>query len=225
MSETRQGPDWVCVNPQAAWQARDSMGDFVYQDHLWILGGWFSSYAEPPRDVWSSADGVQWERATESACWKHADLPTSLVFDDGMWMMGGWHNGRLPGASGSNQVWFSRDGANWEQATGNAGWTPRLGAAGVVFDGKMWILGGSEQYFFGTEKSLRNDVWCSSDGKEWKQVTASAPWPSAGGERGAASTTSLTSSSPPVSGPGSSSTAGKRAAIPEVWFPRETAKP
>ena len=102
----------------------------------------------PPRDVWSSADGVRWERVLERAPWRHADLPTSLVFDDRMWMMGGWHLGRLPGASGGDEVWFSRDGAEWERATSRAGWTPRLGAAGAVFNGKMWILGGSEQYFW-----------------------------------------------------------------------------
>ena len=103
-------PDWVKATDKIAFQARDSSGEVVFHDRMWILGGWFSSYAEPPRDVWSSADGVQWERATENASWKHADLPTSLVFDDRMWMMGGWHLGRLPGASGSNEVWFSRDG-------------------------------------------------------------------------------------------------------------------
>jgi hypothetical protein len=34
MAPARQGPDWVCVNPQADWQARDSMGDFLYRDQL-----------------------------------------------------------------------------------------------------------------------------------------------------------------------------------------------
>ena len=66
---------------------------------MWLLGGWFDSFSEPPRDVWSSLDGVGWELSTAQAAWKHSDLPTSLVFGDRIWMMGGWHNGRLPGAS------------------------------------------------------------------------------------------------------------------------------
>lgn len=170
-------PNWVRVADEVAWQPRDSCGEVAFRDRLWIMGGWFDSYSEPPRDVWSSADGVKWELATKAAPWKHSDLPTTLVFGDRMWIMGGWHNGRLPGASASSQVWSSQDGAKWEQATDQAGWSPRLGAAGVVFDGKMWVLGGVERYYDGTEVHLRNDVWYSADGKEWKQATSEAAWP------------------------------------------------
>jgi len=42
----------------------------------------------------------------------------------------------------------------------------------LVYDGKMWLLGG-----FGQGKPIRlNQVWCSSDGKDWTQVTGAAPW-------------------------------------------------
>jgi hypothetical protein len=99
-----------------------------------------------------------------------------MVFNDRMWIMGGWHNGRLPGASAGNQVWSSQDGSSWELATDGAGWSPRLGAAGAVFEGKMWILGGVERYYDGNETHLRNDVWCSTDGKNWRRVTEQAPW-------------------------------------------------
>src|SRR3954454_14349083 len=33
--------DWVRVTEEAGWQARDSSGELVYKDRLWILGGWF----------------------------------------------------------------------------------------------------------------------------------------------------------------------------------------
>lgn len=169
-------PNWVRVTEHADWKPRDSSGEVVFKNRLWILGGWFDSFSEPPRDVWSSADGAKWDLVTEKAPWKHSDLPTTLVFKDRMWMMGGWHNGRLPDATASNEVWTSRDGADWEQVTGNAGWSPRLGAAGVVFRGKMWVVGGVERYYDGTERHLKNDVWTSSNGKSWQQVTANAPW-------------------------------------------------
>jgi hypothetical protein len=171
-----QTPQWVKVTEQAAWQPRDSSGEMVYQDRLWILGGWFDSFAAPPRDVWSSADGKNWQLVTQEAPWKHSDLGMTLVFADKMWFMGGWYNGRLPGHSASSEAWSSSDGKTWEQATAKAGWSPRLASAVVEFKGKMWILGGTENYYFGDDKSLKNDVWTSSDGKTWQQATGSAPW-------------------------------------------------
>ncbi len=168
--------NWVQVTKKAAWQARDSQGELVYQDKLWIFGGWFDSYEAPPRDVWNSANGEHWTLVKNRAPWIHSDLSMSLTFKGKMWFMGGWYNGRLAGHSASNQVWSSTDGVDWEQATDNAGWSPRLAAGVLEFQGKMWILGGSENYYFGDAKSLKNDVWSSQDGKNWTLVTDDAGW-------------------------------------------------
>src|SRR5205823_1368848 len=169
-------PDWVKVTGKAEWQPRDSSGEVVFKDRLWILGGWFDSFSAPPRDVWSSSDGKTWKLVTKTAPWKHSDLPMTLVFKGRLWMMGGWFNGRLAGHGASSEVWSSTDGAHWEQVTKQAGWSPRIAAGAVVFKGRMWILGGTENYYFSNEKSIKNDVWSSGDGKAWKQETASAPW-------------------------------------------------
>ncbi len=174
--QPKTGPNWVKVTDAAGWRARDSQGELVHDNKLWIFGGWFSSYAAPPRDVWSSADGKSWKLVEEEAPWKHSDLSMSITFKEKMWFMGGWYNGRLEGHSASNQVWSSTDGVKWQQATADAGWTPRIASAVVEFKGKMWLLGGTENYYFGDDKSLKNDVWYSSDGKEWKQATANAGW-------------------------------------------------
>jgi hypothetical protein len=170
------GMDWLEVTRNAQWSARDSCGEFVYRDRMWLLGGWITSFEDPPRDVWSSADGVTWDCATAEAPWRHADLPTTLVFDDRMWFMAGWHGGRLAGATASNEVWSSTDGKSWHAATRSAAWSPRVGAAGVVFKGKMWVLGGTEHYFESDERHLKNDVWYSEDGVRWTQATPHAGW-------------------------------------------------
>lgn len=172
----RQGPDWVKETAGAAWRARDSQGELVYRNRLWILGGWFDSFSAPPRDVWSSADGKTWTSATNSAPWLHSDLPMTAAFKNRMWMMGGWYNGRLPGHSASNAVWSSKDGAQWTQVTASAGWSPRIAAAVVEFRGRLWLLGGTEDYYFGDQRSLKNDVWSTADGKTWKQETSAAEW-------------------------------------------------
>jgi hypothetical protein len=168
--------DWKLVTPNAGWPGRDSQGELVYKDKMWIFGGWFDSFSAPPRDVWSTSDGKKWNIVEKNAPWKHSDLPMTLVFDERMWLMGGWYNGRLPGHSASNEVWSSTDGKTWKKTRRNADWTPRLAAAAVTFKGKMWLLGGIENYLFGDDKSLKNDVWSSADGENWTLATKNAPW-------------------------------------------------
>ncbi|WP_373649102.1 galactose oxidase [Schlesneria sp. DSM 10557] len=169
------GPDWVKVTPHAEWNARDSSGELVFKDQLWLFGGWFNSFQSPPRDTWSSSDGKTWKLVQQEAPWKYSDLPMTLTFADRMWFMGGWTNGRLGGHGATNEVWSTNDGTNWE-LTSKAGWTPRIASAAVTFKGRMWILGGTENYYFGDDSSLKNDVWSSADGKEWTLETEHAGW-------------------------------------------------
>lgn len=74
---------------------------------------------------------------------------------------------------GSNAVYSSLDGVTWKQHA-NAPFSSRTGAAGVVFAGKMWIVGGIRGV-------VLNDVWASSDGDHWEQITPAAQWPGRNG--------------------------------------------
>lgn len=173
---TSEAVGWSLVTGQAGWRPRDSAGELVFEGRMWLLGGWFDSFSAPPRDVWSSSDGVDWTQVLVEAPWRHSDLPMTVTFDGRMWLMGGWYNGRLPGHEASGEVWSSGDGESWEQITAAAGWSPRLAGGLVVHRGRMWLLGGTENYYFGDEKSLKNDVWSSADGRQWQLETPAAPW-------------------------------------------------
>lgn len=168
---------WLQVTNAAAWQPRDSQGEVVYNGYMWLFGGWHSSYEAPPRDVWRSRDGKNWELVTDKAPWIHSDLPMTIAFQNKMWLMGGWFNGRLSGRSASNKVWSSEDGKHWTLVTDAAGWSPRCAAAIVSFKDKIWILGGTTDYYEGDTTSLLNDVWFSADGKQWTLATEDAGWP------------------------------------------------
>lgn len=56
----------------------------------------------------------------------------------------------------------------WTQITAKAPFAPRDGAGALVFDGRMWLLGGwnpgDKQHF---PKTCTNDVWSSTDGADW----------------------------------------------------------
>src|SRR5947207_2899307 len=165
-------PNWVKVTDNAGWQARDSSGEVVFRDQLWILGGWFDSFSAPPRDVWSSSDGRSWKLVTKKAPWKHSDLPMTLVFKDRMWFMGGWYNGRLAGHGASSEVWSSADGVNWEQVTRKAPWHPRIWFSSVVYRDRLWVLGG----WSNNPSKNWGDVWYSRDGKTWTRLLSKVSW-------------------------------------------------
>ena len=55
-----------------------------------------------------------------------------------MWMIGGG----TASSSYFNDVWYSSDGVNWTQATANAGLSARYWHTSVVFNSKMWVIGG-----------------------------------------------------------------------------------
>lgn len=170
-----QNPSWTKVADSVAWQPRDSQGQLVYKNSMWIFGGWFKSDEAPPRDVWKSTDGIHWELVTALAPWKHSDFPMVANFRNKMWIMGGWYNGRLPGHEAGNEVWSSTDGKKWKLET-KAPWSPRMAGALVEFKGRLWLFGGTENYYFGDEKSLKNDIWSSKDGIHWELVTENAAW-------------------------------------------------
>lgn len=172
MHKTMLGPDWHCVSPCAPWEARDSQGYFVWKEHLWILGGWVSARLPALRDVWRSPDGLNWEQIVEQAPWEHGDMPACVIHKDRMWLMGGR---RLPGAVNSNQVWSSPDGANWI-LEGVAGWSPRVSHSYIVFKDRIWVMGGTENWYDDNESTLKNDIWSSADGRDWRLEVASAPW-------------------------------------------------
>lgn len=177
-AETAKGIcHWRLETAAAGWRPRDSSGEVVFKDRMWILGGWFDSYSPPPRDVWSSADGVHWEQVTDEAPWRYSDLPMTAVFRDRMWLAGGWTNGRLEGHGATSEVWASNDGREWERVSAGGGWSPRLAGGFVEFKDRLWVLGGTENYYFGDRSSLKNDVWSSADGREWKCETEAAAWP------------------------------------------------
>ncbi len=121
--------------------------------------------------VVSSAQ-MTWYPATNSADWDPRSSHTSVVFDGKMWVIGGavdWFPFK-----GMNDVWWSTDGISWTCETESAPWSVRCCHTSVVFDGKMWVIGG--MHWAGTNSIFFNDVWLSTDGDSWVCADSSAPW-------------------------------------------------
>ena len=174
------GGAWELVTRHAAFHERDSAQSWVHDGKLWFGGGWFNSFGEPPRDVWSAdATGRNWTRATTKAAWDHADFAAMATLNGRMLHIGGWRGGRLANATASARVFASTDGAQWDLLADPAPFPSREGAAALTFGGRVWLLGGATQYYFAanaTGAQLLSDVWSSADGATWSCATTAAGW-------------------------------------------------
>lgn len=160
---------WERVAEEAPWCRRDSMGEVVHEGRMWIFGGYTPTRIN---DVWSSADGTKWDLVTAQAPWGGRNLPCALSHDGRMWIMGGFApkdeaTNRFPAY---NDVWCSANGADWTLVA-QAPWSTRGAAGAVVFDGRMWVMGG----FDGRDFSHSDEVWSSTNGVDW-QLVCRAPW-------------------------------------------------
>ena len=158
---------------QTFFPGRCSSTSVVLGGKMWVIGG--ETYYDIENDVWSSSDGVNWTQAKAAAAFTPRAGHASVVFNNKMWVIGGWtydpetyENIRL------NDVWSSSDGVNWTQATAAAAFSPRAFHTSVVFNNKMWVIGGSYDDPETSEFTNINDVWSSSDGVNWTQATATA---------------------------------------------------
>jgi hypothetical protein len=162
------GKDWSQATSTASWSGRYLHTSVTHDGKIWVIGGYDSSHSYK-KDVWHSDDGETWTQATASAPWAARAGHTSVVFQDKIWVMGG---GYYSGATYLlNDVWYSSDGITWDQATASADWSKRYYHTSVVYDNKIWIMGGMDSGY-----NAKNDVWYSIDGTTWFEATSSANW-------------------------------------------------
>jgi hypothetical protein len=82
---TPDGKDWQ-LHAAAPWAQRQMNEVAVFDDRLWVLGGW-GGHANRS-DVWHSADGEHWEELPGTP-WPPRHAASVFVFDDALWMVAG----------------------------------------------------------------------------------------------------------------------------------------
>lgn len=187
--------EWVRVSDQAAFAPRDGAGALAFRGRMWLLGGWNPGDKQHfPRitnnEVWSSADGIAWKlekansylgpRFDPQRDWEGRHTAGYAVFQEKLWILGGDANqGHY-----QNDVWSSRDGQSWTlvNAQQPVPWGPRVLHHTVVFQDKLWVLGGQTLPQFAPAKDVfYRDLWHSSDGVRWQRVQPKEPYWSARG--------------------------------------------
>ena len=154
------GLDWTQATDAAPTPSSGGHASAVFDNKIWIVGG---SYANPDdaNDVWYSFDGVNWLNATDIGPWGGRIRHTCVSFEGKLWILGG--DDYYETAPYNGHVWNSVDGETWIQVEAVAPWGRRIEHASVVFDNKIWILGGGHFTNYGVAGNYipaTNDVWC-----------------------------------------------------------------
>jgi len=173
------GAVWKLETRQAPWEGRHTAGYVVHKKRMWIVGG-DCIQGHYQNDVWSSPDGIHWDRVNDRVPWGPRVLHYAVSFKGRIWVIGGQTLPQFAPAKEVfyNDVWSSLDGKTWNRVLEKAPWEPRGMIGGsVVFQNRMWILGGGR---YDTPdhpgRAFYNDVWSSADGVHWQRHVEHAPW-------------------------------------------------
>ena len=65
----------------------------------------------------------------------------------------------------------------WQCVTERGPFAGRDGAGALVYKDRMWLLGGwNPRDKLNFPQVCNSEVWCSRDGREWREVCPEAPW-------------------------------------------------
>jgi Secretion system C-terminal sorting domain len=126
-------------------------------------------------DLWQSSDGgLTWQQSATNLPFAGQNLSgTVTVFNNRFYLVTGGEFDRSEGSlyrTVSSQVWVSDDkGSTWTRKP-DAPFRPRQYANTIVFDEKIWVIGGSD-----TVGQNMRDVWYMTPDEAWHEL-GSTPW-------------------------------------------------
>ena len=185
--------EWVKVTLAAPFAPRDGLGALTFKGRMWLLGGWNPNDKQHfPRicnnEVWSSQDGAAWILEKPNTFkdlkfdprtdWEGRHTAGCVVHRDKMWIVGGDSN------QGHYQpdVWNSDSGKEWKLITPAAPWGQRALHHTVAHAEKIWVMGGQTMpNHVQSNEAFYRDIWTTTDGAEWTQITPREPYWSARG--------------------------------------------
>jgi len=136
------------------------------------IEGW--DYTWSQHDIGSGYDGVlDFTLMSAGKSIKPRSGHASAIFDGALWVFGGYDpNVRGDQSPYLADVWRSEDGRTWTNVTDDAPWKGRRGHQVLVFNGKLYLVGGYRvQMKDGVAcGGAVNDVWRSADGVTWEEI-------------------------------------------------------
>lgn len=163
------GITWKQELTNAPFSARTNHQTVVFQNKLWLIGG-YGYGIDKISDIWSSSDGITWKQEVKSAAFKARQGHQLVVFKKKLWLIGGVTENIISDKTMCKDIWSSVDGITWKKELVNVPFMGRVNHQVVVFKDKLWLIAGANS------KKLQNDIWSSVDGITWKQEVVNAPF-------------------------------------------------
>ncbi|MFA6332336.1 MAG: kelch repeat-containing protein [Methanoregula sp.] len=145
---------------------RSNHATVTFDNKMWVIGG--EDMSGLKNDVWHSTNGIIWTCTNASAGFSKGDT-TAVVYDKKIWVIVYTRNDN-PDENDSFEIWSSSDGSIWTLSTNTPDFGLRLRPSIMVYNDKMWVIGG------GWDGRL-NDVWYSTNGVNWTCTNTSAGFP------------------------------------------------
>ena len=159
------GMSWsIVLTAPTMFPPRGFHASAVFAGLLWVIAGWGPDVDRYYNDAWCTSDGTNWNAATTNAAFsgRHTN---AVTLNGSLWIVAGHSpNGML------NEIWSSRNGAQWIQTSVSGNIFSRREHPGVgFFRDRIWVIGG---------QSSLNDVWASTDSSatSWMQLVPNAPF-------------------------------------------------
>ena len=148
------GINWKQATNNAGWPPRWDFAVEVFNDKLWVVDG-MAFEGKLYNDVWSSEDGKTWSLVNNNSPFATRQGNAIVDYQDKLWVISRLNAVEYGG--GTNDVWYSSDGINWQKTKTDPLWTGREDVGIVIFKNRIWVLGGMDKNYTWT-----NDVWYST---------------------------------------------------------------
>ena len=143
-----------CGRP-ATWGFRSNPGTVVFNNQIFVCGGFNITLGTCFNDVWSTPDGTNWTNISldraGSDIWGTRTNHMTLATNNGIYVMGGEDT---PTSTFYADVWYSADGVAWQQLNAAAPWGARTNASVFWFNNNIWVVGGLD-----SGGTALNDAW------------------------------------------------------------------
>jgi N-acetylneuraminic acid mutarotase len=131
-----------------------------FNGRLYIIGG-ENAAGTHLNDIWYSDDGTTWTFSDGLSAFGIIVAHQTLVFNGRMYIIAG------DLITGNTKVLSTLDGTTWTLETSNA-FSGRGGHKALVYNNAIYVIGGED-----IANTRLGEIWTSTDGSTWSQVTTS----------------------------------------------------